>query len=130
MGMKSGFIVTGILQNPKSAPITSVFGFLSSESFGGKNYHTVMKEFTMAHSINQEVNVSAVYFSGTDLRTFPREIEYGGGSVTFLNGLRYLVQRGAEAIRLFDMSTAEGEVYRLRQDGNLWTLLGTKGAAL
>ena len=84
----------------------------------------------MTHSINQEVNVNAVYFSGTDLRTFPREIEYRGGSVTFLSGLRYLVQRGAEAIRLFDMSTAEGEVYRLRQDGNLWTLLGTKGATL
>jgi len=74
--------------------------------------------------INQEVHVNAVYFAGPDLKTFPREIELEGRAITFLNGLRYLVQRGAEAVRLFDMSTAEGTTYRLRQEGERWLLLG------
>lgn len=84
----------------------------------------------MTHTINREVNVNALYFSGQELRSFPREIELEGRAVTFLSGLRYLVRRGADAVRLFDMSTAEGDIYRLRQDGDRWTLLGTKGAAI
>lgn len=82
----------------------------------------------MTHTTDQEVRLNAVYFAGTDLKTFPREIELEGTAVTFLNGLRYMVRRGAEAIRLFDMSTANGDVYRLRQEGDRWTLLGTRGA--
>lgn len=80
----------------------------------------------MTQVINQEVNVNAVYFAGADLRTFPREIEYGGHAVTFLSGLRCLIQRGQEAIRVFDMSAADGCTYRLRQDGARWTLLGLR----
>lgn len=84
----------------------------------------------MTHVINQEVNVNAVYFSGRDMRTFPRVIEYGGQAVTFASGLRYLVRRGAKAIRLFDMSADDGQTYRLRQDGERWLLLGlTAGEA-
>lgn len=86
----------------------------------------------MTNVINQAVNVNAFYFagqaSGKGLKTFPREIEYGGHEVTFASGLRYLVQRGTEAVKLFDMSSADGLTYRLQQQGNNWTLLGTKGA--
>lgn len=82
----------------------------------------------MTNVINQEVNVQAFYFAGPQMKTFPRQIEYGGQDVTFMNGLRYLVQRGGEAIRLFDMSGADGLTYRLQQHGTSWTLLGTKGA--
>jgi hypothetical protein len=83
----------------------------------------------MTNVINASVNVNAYYFAGREMKTFPREIEYGGEAVTFRNGLRYLVQRGAaEAIQLFDMSGADGLTYRLRQTGNNWTLVGTKGA--
>ena len=78
----------------------------------------------MTQVINSEVNVNAYYFAGNTMRTFPRQIEYGGRAVTFANGLRYIVQRGAEAIRLFDMSADDGQTYRLRQDGERWLLLG------
>ncbi len=82
----------------------------------------------MTNTINTPVNVNAYYFAGREMKTFPREIEYGGEAVTFRSGLRYLVQRGAEAIQLFDMSAADGLTYRLKQTGNSWMLLGTKGA--
>ena len=82
----------------------------------------------MTNVINAPVNVSAYYFAGREMKTFPREIEYGGEAVTFASGLRYLVQRGQQAIRLFDMSGADGTTYRLQQNGDNWTLLGTKGA--
>lgn len=84
----------------------------------------------MTQIINQEVNVNAIYFSGSDMKTFPREIEYEGRAVTFASGLRYLVQRGQEALQLFDMSADDGHTYRLSRSGNSWTLLGLKGAAL
>lgn len=82
----------------------------------------------MTNVINASVNVNAYYFAGREMKTFPREIEYAGEAVTFRSGLRYLVQRGAEAIQLFDMSGVDGLTYRLRQNGNSWMLLGTKGA--
>jgi len=81
----------------------------------------------MTQIINAPVNVSALYFSGREMKTFPREIEYGGEAISFTSGLRYLVRRGAEAVKLFDMSGADGLTYRLRQNGDSWTLLGTKG---
>lgn len=82
----------------------------------------------MTNVINAPVNVSAYYFAGNAMNTFPKEIEYDNEAVTFLTGLRYLVRRGGEAIRLFDMSGADGLTYRLQQAGDNWTLLGTKGA--
>jgi len=82
----------------------------------------------MTNVINASVNVSAYYFAGREMKTFPREIEYGGEAIAFRSGLRYLVKRGAEAIQLFDMSGADGLTYRLKQTGNSWMLLGTKGA--
>ena len=47
----------------------------------------------MTQTINQEVTVNAIYFSGSDMKTFPREIEYDGQAVAFASGLRYLVRR-------------------------------------
>jgi len=82
----------------------------------------------MTQTINAPVSVSAYYFAGKEMKTFPKQIEYSGQAITFASGLRYLVQRGAEAIRLFDMNGADGQTYRLQQTGNNWTLLGTKGA--
>jgi len=81
----------------------------------------------MTNVINQEVSVSAYYFAGREMKTFPREIEYGGQAVTFKNGLRYLVQKGSEAVQLFDMSAEGGLTYRLQRANGSWTLLGTKG---
>jgi len=83
----------------------------------------------MTQTINEQVNVNAFYFSGRDMKTFPRSIEFHGQAVTFADGLRMLVRRGNELIKLFDMSGADGDTYRLRQDGDRWTLVGT-GRAL
>jgi hypothetical protein len=82
----------------------------------------------MTQTINAPVNVNAYYFAGREMKTFPKQIEYSGQAITFVSGLRYLVQKGTEAIRLFDMSDFEGLTYRLQQSGDSWTLLGTKGA--
>jgi hypothetical protein len=83
----------------------------------------------MTQVINAPVDVSAYYFAGREMKTFPRQIEYGGQEITFANGLRYLVQRGQqEAVRLFDMSGADGLTYRLKQTGDSWMLVGTKGS--
>lgn len=79
----------------------------------------------MTTVINQTVTVNAFYFSGRDMKTFPRAIEYGGRQVTFSNGLRCLVRRGTRAINFFDMNTPGSDTtYRLRQDEHGWTLLG------
>lgn len=82
----------------------------------------------MTTIINTPVNVSSYYFAGKEMKTFPKEIEYGGAYIVFASGLRYLVQKGAEAVRLFDMSSSDGLTYRLQQQGDNWMLLGTKGA--
>jgi hypothetical protein len=82
----------------------------------------------MTNVINQEVSVNAFYFAGQGMKTFPREIEFGGQEITFASGLRYLVRKGSEAMRVFDMSGVDGLTYRLLQQGNNWTLVGTKGA--
>lgn len=81
----------------------------------------------MTHAINTPVNVNAYYFAGQAMKTFPREIEYQDRSVTFRSGLRYLVHKGSGAMQLFDMSASDGLTYRLRQAGDSWTLLGTRG---
>lgn len=80
----------------------------------------------MTQVINSEIQVNAFYFAGRDMRSFPRVIEYGGQAITFAGGLRYLVQKGAEAIRLFDMKAEDGQTYRLSQRGEQWLLLGRK----
>ncbi|HSX43615.1 MAG TPA: hypothetical protein VLF59_06055 [Candidatus Saccharimonadales bacterium] len=82
----------------------------------------------MTQAINAPVNVSAYYFAGKEMKTFPRQIEFSDQAITFATGLRYLVRRGAESLRLFDMSGEDGLTYRLLQRGDSWTLLGTKGA--
>lgn len=82
----------------------------------------------MTNTINTPVNVNAYYFAGREMKTFPREIEFDGEAITFASGLRYLVQRGQQAVRLFDMSGSDGLTYRLQQNADSWVLLGTKGA--
>jgi hypothetical protein len=82
----------------------------------------------MTHAINTPVNVNAYYFTGKEMKTFPRQIEFSDQAVTFASGLRYLVRRGADIVKLFDMSGEDGLTYRLQQSGENWTLLATKGA--
>lgn len=73
--------------------------------------------------INQEVSVTAVYFrSQGDFDTYPRRIEFDGTTISFADGIRYLVRKGEQLIRLFDMTDGESQ-YRLRQDAEQWTLI-------
>jgi len=80
--------------------------------------------------INQEIDVRSFYFrSGNNLKSFPRQIEWNGNFVTFAGeGLRYLVEQGGRAVQLFDMSDGS-TTYRLRADGQHWTLVGTRAGA-
>lgn len=82
----------------------------------------------MTQTINAPVYVNSYYFAGREMKTFPREIEFGGDAISFMSGLRYLVQQGKEVVRLFDMSGTDGRTYRLRETAGQWTLLATKGA--
>jgi hypothetical protein len=83
----------------------------------------------MTQTINAPVDVSAYYFAGKEMKSFPKQIEYSGQAITFASGLRYLVSRGSSAMQLFDMSGADGLTYRLQHSGDSWMLLGTKAVA-
>lgn len=78
----------------------------------------------MTQTINQPIDINAFYFVGKDIKTFPRQIEYGGRAITFGSGLRLRVERAGRSIFLFHMSALDGATYRLRQDGSDWTLEG------
>jgi hypothetical protein len=80
----------------------------------------------MNQVINQEVELSAVYFTGREMKTFPQRIQYEGRAITFASGLRYLIHKGTNAIKVFDMTAADGLTYRLKQVDNTWTLLGMR----
>jgi hypothetical protein len=76
-------------------------------------------------TINKEVSVTAVYFrNNRELRSFPKRIEFEGREYTFLDGLRYLIQKGQRLIQIFDMTDGQN-AYRLRFDTQekLWTLV-------
>lgn len=77
--------------------------------------------------INESVNVNSFYFATSfgRLRTFPRQVEHDGQKLTFQDGLQYLVQKGQHAVRFFDMNDGD-QVYRLRYENNVWTLVGKK----
>lgn len=75
-------------------------------------------------NINKEVAITAVYFR-RQLQTVPKRMEYEGNIYTFAeSGLQYLVKRGEQRVRLFDMSDGAA-TYRLKRDDNQnsWTLL-------
>ncbi len=76
-------------------------------------------------TINKEVSVTAVYFQNNkELKSFPKRIEFDGREYTFMDGLRYLIQKGHKLIQVFDMTDGHSE-YRLRFDTHeqLWTLV-------
>ncbi len=82
----------------------------------------------MTKVINTEINVNAYYFAGQDMRTFPKQIEFDGQSVTFGGGMRYRIQRGQTALHVYDMEVENGHgTYRLSRDGGQWMLLALKG---
>lgn len=78
------------------------------------------------HAINQIINVNSFYFtSGQNLKSFPRQIEFGNTRFTFTDGIQYLVKKDQHAVKLFDMTDGQ-TTYRLRLEDESWTLIGTK----
>ncbi len=82
----------------------------------------------------KEIEITSVYFRNSPnknrFESFPKRMIYDGREYTFAeDGWRYLVQKGQELIKLFDMSDGENQ-YRLRLDpGDRWTLIGVKSNA-
>ncbi len=78
------------------------------------------------YAINQIINVNSFYFAnGRDLKSYPKQIEFGTTRCTFTDGIQYLVKQGSRAIRLFDMTDGH-TTYRLRYENGNWMLLGTR----
>lgn len=82
----------------------------------------------------QDIQITSVYFrnkrGGQRLQSYPKRMVYGGREYTFMeSGIRYLVQKGQELVRLFDMSDGQTQ-YRLRLDGNNhWSLVAMKAVS-
>jgi len=75
--------------------------------------------------INKEVSVPEVYFkSEGQLKSYPRRMEFGGREYTFMDGLRYLVHKGAQLVQVFDMTDGARD-YRLQFNAGeqSWTLV-------
>ncbi len=75
-------------------------------------------------NLNEEIEVNSYYF-GRGMKTFPRSMTFGARRYTFQEGLQYLIGRGPGVTRLFDMSDGT-TTYRLKNEDNQWTLVGTK----
>jgi len=75
---------------------------------------------------NEIVNVNSFYFPGGSVeRALPRSIEYAHNNYTFTDGLQYLVRKGNELIKLFDMNDGRN-TYRLRLEHDEWRLISVK----
>jgi hypothetical protein len=83
---------------------------------------------------NQDIEITSVYFRNNPAKqrfeSYPRRMVMDGREYTFLeSGMRYLVRKGQQLVKLFDVSDGQTQ-YRLRvDDDNHWTLVGTKVAA-
>lgn len=76
-------------------------------------------------AIIKEVDVTELYFKNEGrLTSFPRRMQFDGEEYTFMDGLRYLVQRGQQLIQIFDMTDGARD-YRLQFDASRssWTLV-------
>lgn len=81
-----------------------------------------------------EIQITSVQFrtnqSKQRFESYPKRMVMDGREYTFVDaGMRYLVQKGQQLIKLFDMTDGENQ-YRLRVDeANHWTLVDMKASA-
>ena len=79
----------------------------------------------------KEIEITSVYFRNSQnkerLESYPKRMLLDGREYTFMEGgLRYLVQKGQQLVKLFDVSDGQNQ-YRLRLDNNNhWTLIGIR----
>lgn len=82
----------------------------------------------------KEIEITSVYFrnraGGQRFESFPKRMLLDGREYTFAeSGMRYLVRKGQELVKLFDVSDGQTQ-YRLRLDEQShWSLVSTKMAA-
>jgi hypothetical protein len=80
---------------------------------------------------NKEIEITSVYFRNNPQKqrfeSYPKRMVYDGREYTFMeSGMRYLVRKGQELIKLFDVSDGD-TLYRLRLDSqNRWTLVNMR----
>ncbi|MDB5164002.1 MAG: hypothetical protein JWS12_620 [Candidatus Saccharibacteria bacterium] len=79
-------------------------------------------------SVNKEVEVNAFSFVNRHgLQGVPRTITVENKQYSFVdNGIRYLIQKGQELSRLFDMTDGQ-RTFRLRHENDHWLLVSIKG---
>jgi lysozyme family protein len=85
-------------------------------------------------SNTSEIQITSLTFRNDPrqqrLESYPKQMLLDGREYTFVDsGIRYLVRKGQELVKLFDMSDGQ-QLFRLRLDGsNHWTLVGMKATA-
>ena len=90
---------------------------------------------TISSFENPEIQITAVSFRANPgdkrFESFPRRMVYDGREVNFMEqGMRYLVQKGQQLVKLFDVTDGQTQ-YRLRQDSeNRWSLVTMKTMAV
>ncbi len=81
--------------------------------------------------MNRVVNVTSFSFyqssRNKQLKTFPKQIEFGTDRFTFKDGFQYLVKSGEQIVQLFDMTDGQ-KTFRLRHENDEWFLVGTRPA--
>ena len=75
-------------------------------------------------ALNEKVNITGwVFRNNRGLSTYPSRMEYQGATYTFSDGLQYLIKKGEQVKRIFDMTDGAKD-YRLMCDNeNSWTLV-------
>jgi hypothetical protein len=87
---------------------------------------------TISNFDDTEIQITGVYFRADPTQhrfeSYPKRMMLEGREVSFKEGgLRYLIHKGQQLIRLFDVSDGQTN-YRLRLDGdNRWTLVNSRG---
>jgi hypothetical protein len=88
----------------------------------------------MTTSVNQPIEITSLAFAGRlkegRLEAFPKRMVWDDREYSFVEiGMHFLVKKGQELIRLFDVSDGQND-YRLKcDDQNRWTLVSMKVAA-
>jgi hypothetical protein len=78
--------------------------------------------------INQNVEVNSFYFSnGRSFKSFPQRVTLGDTEYSFRSGLQMMVRSSGRVVRLFQMTDGLTN-YRLRQENDIWTLIGFEPA--
>lgn len=82
----------------------------------------------------KDIEITSVYFRNNPAKqrveSYPKRMVCDGREYNFMeSGMRYLVQKGQQFVKLFDVSDGQTQ-YRLRLDEHdHWTLVGMKAGA-